>query len=126
MPPRKKGAPAKAPKTKVQTSVKDEVEAALKWLKSNSTRKTREGMARYGIPSDNALGVTMSNLKVLAQRLGRNHELAAAIWETGVYEARMLASLIDEPGARHVRANGPLVPRLRQLGHLRHSVFCPF
>jgi 3-methyladenine DNA glycosylase AlkD len=55
-------------------------------------------MARYGIPSDNAFGVTMANMKVLAKRLGRNHELAAALWETGWYEARMLTSFVDEPG----------------------------
>ena len=54
-------------------------------------------MARYAIPSDNAYGVTMTNMKVLAKRLGREHELAAALWDTGVYEARMLASLVDEP-----------------------------
>ena len=84
-------------KKKVQHALEDEVQSALTWLKRHSSKKTREGMARYAIPSDNALGVTMANMKVLAKRLGRNHELAAALWDTGVYEARMLASLIDEP-----------------------------
>jgi len=55
-------------------------------------------MARYGIPSDHALGVTMSDIKTLGRELGRNHRLAAALWDTGVYEARMLASFIDDPG----------------------------
>lgn len=54
-------------------------------------------MARYGVPSDNALGVTMSNMKKLGKELGPNHALAAALWDTGLYEARMVASLIDEP-----------------------------
>jgi 3-methyladenine DNA glycosylase AlkD len=54
-------------------------------------------MARYAIPSHNAFGVSMANMKVLAKRLGRNHELAAALWDTCWYEARMLATLIDEP-----------------------------
>jgi len=54
-------------------------------------------MARYGIPSDNAFGVSVANIRVLARRLGRNHELAAALWETGWYEARMLTSFVDEP-----------------------------
>jgi 3-methyladenine DNA glycosylase AlkD len=39
----------------------------------------------------------MANMKVLAKQLGRNHELAAALWETGWYEARMLTSFVDEP-----------------------------
>ena len=54
-------------------------------------------MARYGIPSDNALGVSVADIRILAKRLGRNHDLAAALWETGVYEARMLTAFIDEP-----------------------------
>ena len=89
--------PPRATKNRLQHALEDEVQSALAWLKRHSSKKTREGMARYAIPSDNAFGVTMSNMKVLAKRLGRNHELAAALWDNGVYEARMLASLIDEP-----------------------------
>jgi 3-methyladenine DNA glycosylase AlkD len=80
-----------------QRSTEVELEGALSWLKRHSSKATRDGMARYGVPADNALGVTMSNLKVLAKQIGRNHALAAALWDTGGYEARMLASLIDEP-----------------------------
>lgn len=54
-------------------------------------------MARYAIPSDKALGVAYKDMKVLAKRLGRDHELAAALWDTGVYEARMVASFVDDP-----------------------------
>lgn len=93
----KKSTPPEATKKRVQHSLEDEVQSALTWLKRHSSKKTREGMARYAIPSGNAFGVTMANMKVLAKRLGRNRELAAALWDTGVYEARMLASLIDEP-----------------------------
>ena len=97
MPAMKKRTSVKPTKNSVKGSLDDEVQSALAWLKRHSTRKTREGMARYAIPSDNAFGVTMTNMKVLAKRLGRHHELAAGLWDTGVYEARMLASLIDEP-----------------------------
>jgi 3-methyladenine DNA glycosylase AlkD len=54
-------------------------------------------MARYAIPSDNALGVAMRDIKALGKRLAPNHELAAALWDTGIYEARMAASFIDDP-----------------------------
>jgi 3-methyladenine DNA glycosylase AlkD len=80
-----------------QPSLEDEVQSVLTWLKRHSTKATRDGMARYGIPSDHAFGVTMANMKVLAKRLGRNHELAAALWHTRWYEARMLTSFVDEP-----------------------------
>ena len=39
----------------------------------------------------------MKDIKALGTRLGRNHKLAAALWATGVYEARMLASFVGEP-----------------------------
>jgi len=97
VPPRKKNPPARTGTQVAQLSLEDEVQAALTWLKRHSTKRTREGMARYGIPSDNALGVSVADIRVLAKRLGRNHELAAALWRTGCYEARMLASFVDEP-----------------------------
>lgn len=78
-------------------SVADEVQSALRWLKAHSTKATLNGMARYAIPSDHALGVAMKDIKALGQQLGHNQELAAALWETGVYEARMLASFVGDP-----------------------------
>ena len=89
--------PAKAARTKAQHSLDDEVEPALTWLKRHGTKRTRDGMARYGIPSGNALGVSVADIRLLAKRLGRNHELAAALWATGVYEARMLTAFVAEP-----------------------------
>lgn len=80
-----------------KASLEDEVQSALKWLKSHSTRATLDGMARYAIPSNKAFGVAMRDMKVLGKKLGRNHELAAALWDTGVYEARMVCSFVDDP-----------------------------
>jgi hypothetical protein len=40
-------------------------------------------MARYAIPSDKAFGVPVGKIQQLAKRLGRNHELATALWESG-------------------------------------------
>jgi len=92
-----KRAPAKATRKRAQHSHEDEVQSAIAWLKRHSTKRTREGMARYGIPSNNAFGVPVGTIQQLAKRLGRNHELAGALWDTGWYEARMLSSFVDEP-----------------------------
>ncbi len=74
------------------------VQEALAWLKANSSAKTREEMApRYGIVTDRAFGVSMANMQVLAKQLGRDHGLAQALWDTGWYEARMVACMIDDP-----------------------------
>ena len=73
------------------------VESALAWLKKHSTKAKRDGMARFAIPSDAAYGVAMKDIKALGKTLGRDHELALALWDTGVYEARMLASFVGDP-----------------------------
>ena len=62
-----------------------------------STKRDRENLKRFGITANKAFGVSMVNMQKLAKRLGRNHELAAALWKTGWYEARMLTSFVDEP-----------------------------
>jgi 3-methyladenine DNA glycosylase AlkD len=54
-------------------------------------------MARYAIPSDKAFGASVGSLQKLAKTLGRSHALAGALWESGWYEARMLAAFVDEP-----------------------------
>ena len=73
------------------------VDDVVAWLKRSGSKKTIDGMARYGIPSTRALGVTMAAMKGMAKTLGRDHALAEALWATGWYEARMLAALVDEP-----------------------------
>jgi len=72
----------------------DEVVATLKRL---GTKATVDAMARYAITSDNAVGVTVGALRDLGKQIGRNHELALALWDTGVYDARMLVPFVDEP-----------------------------
>ena len=74
-----------------------QVEQVLSWLRRTGSQAGRDGMARFAIPSDRAFGVPVGALRQQARRLGINHELAAGLWETGWYEARMLAVFVDEP-----------------------------
>ena len=74
-----------------------QVQEAVAWLERMSTRRDRENLVRFGINAKRALGVSVAKIQVLAKRLGRNHDLAAALWDTGWYEARLLTSFIDEP-----------------------------
>lgn len=69
----------------------------LAFLKKRGTQKNIDGMARYAIVARNIYGVSVGDLRVLAKKLGKSHELAAALWKTNVYEARMLAAFVDEP-----------------------------
>ena len=77
--------------------MKTRVDAALGWLRKHSSKSVRDGMLRYAIPNDDALGVRMNNIQKLGKQLGRDHALALALWKTGVYEARMLTAYVDEP-----------------------------
>lgn len=54
-------------------------------------------MARFGIHPKNTYGVSIPILRKMAKELGRNHSLASELWESGVHEARILASMIDMP-----------------------------
>jgi 3-methyladenine DNA glycosylase AlkD len=79
------------------TSVAERVNKTLNWLEKRGSRKNRDGMARYGIVARKVYGVSMGTMKTLAKELGRDHELALALWDTGWYEARILTSFVDEP-----------------------------
>ncbi|MGD0226504.1 MAG: DNA alkylation repair protein [Terriglobia bacterium] len=57
-----------------------------------------EGMARFGIVAKKVYGGwSIPDLKKLAREIGREHALAHELWASEVYEARVLATLIDEP-----------------------------
>jgi 3-methyladenine DNA glycosylase AlkD len=69
----------------------------MQWLERQGTKRTVEGMARYGITAERAFGVPMGMLLSLRKRLGQDHTLSLALWETGWYEARLLAALVGDP-----------------------------
>lgn len=72
---------------------------AIKALESLADPENVKGMARYGISTEGTLGVPMPEIKKLAKKAGRNHALALRLWDSGIHEARILASLVDDPAA---------------------------
>lgn len=67
-------------------------------LQALGTWANREGMARFGIKTERALGVSIPSIRGLAQRIGKkDHVLAQELWSTGQHEARILATIIDDP-----------------------------
>ena len=42
-------------------------------------------------------GIGLTRLRKLAKEIGRDHELARQLWKTRVYDARVIALLIDDP-----------------------------
>lgn len=72
-------------------------------LKGAASEEHRSGLARHGIPRDNALGVPMEKIKHAARRFEPVHEIAFSIWNTEAYEVRLMVVHLADP-ARIPRA----------------------
>jgi 3-methyladenine DNA glycosylase AlkD len=66
-------------------------------LKSMGNAKSAAGMARYGIKSDRALGISIPKLQALAKKIGTDRKLAGQLWASAIHEARILACMIEDP-----------------------------
>jgi 3-methyladenine DNA glycosylase AlkD len=76
------------------------VSDALGWLERHGSKRIRDELEpRYGITTANAYGVAIRDIQTLAKQLGRDHDLAEALWRTGVYEARLLTAYVDDPSS---------------------------
>ncbi len=72
-------------------------EDVIQRLKSMANPDNVAGMARFGINSEGTLGISVAVLRGLAKEIGKEHDLAERLWKSGVHEARILTSLVDEP-----------------------------
>ncbi len=75
-------------------------EQVVEELRSMADPSNLEGQARFGIDISTSLGISMTQLRPVARRIGKDHELALRLWDSGIREARILATLVDDP--RHV------------------------
>jgi len=69
----------------------------LENLKSLSNPRAVEGMARFGINTARAYGISIAILRRMAREIGRDHDLAQELWASDIHEAQILASIIDDP-----------------------------
>lgn len=70
----------------------EELLAELRTLGSEKTRKT---YARHGIRGD-VLGVSYADLEKLTKRIRTDHALSLALWDSGVHDARILATKVAD------------------------------
>ena len=73
------------------------LEKVLKKLKMKARLDQLEGMAKYGIKTENRLGVAIPELRKMAKEIDKNHTLALKLWETEISDAMILAGMIDAP-----------------------------
>ena len=69
----------------------------IKELQKHFSQKNIDGMARFGIKSAKAFGVSSPVIKSIAKKIGKDHKLALELWETGYLEARSIALFIADP-----------------------------
>lgn len=66
-------------------------------LESLGTEQTRSTYRRHEM-SEPLFGVKWGDMRPLAKRIGTDHELAIGLWDTGNGDARVLATMIADPG----------------------------
>ena len=69
----------------------------LSHLEALADPANKAGMARFGINTARSYGISIPTLRALAKELKRDHALAQELWASGIHEARILASLVDNP-----------------------------
>jgi len=72
-------------------------ESIMKKLRSLSNPEAVKGMARYGINPKNNLGISIYKLRNVAKEIGKDHELALKLWNSGIHDARLLACFVEDP-----------------------------
>ncbi|HEX6581286.1 MAG TPA: DNA alkylation repair protein [Actinomycetota bacterium] len=76
-----------------------EVHAVIAELRDRADPSRKPGMARVGIDISKALGLGVPDIRAIAKRCGTDQSLALELWRTGIHEARILATLVADPGA---------------------------
>ena len=72
-------------------------EEVLTRLRSLSNAENVAGMARFGITTNDALGISIYVLRDIAKEIGTDQGLAEELWDSDVHEARVLAGYIADP-----------------------------
>jgi len=65
-------------------------------IKKNSSEKARKAKAYFGINDSGSYGLTSPQMRTIAKAAGKNHALALELWETGIHEARHIATMIAD------------------------------
>lgn len=69
----------------------------LKWLHDNRNEDNITGMSRFAISGDSIMGISVPVLRAKAKKYPKNTLLAHRLWDSGIHEARIMASMIADP-----------------------------
>lgn len=75
----------------------DRYQQILARLESRADPARVESQERFGVTTSNvSYGIPVPALRAMAKEIGKDHDLAEQLWSSGVHEARLLATLIDD------------------------------
>lgn len=72
-------------------------EEIIQQLHQSGNKAYKEQAVHFGVSAGISLGVSIPVLRKIARSISTDHALAQALWKTGIHEARILASMIDDP-----------------------------
>jgi 3-methyladenine DNA glycosylase AlkD len=72
-------------------------EEIIRKIESLADPAAVQGMARFGINTQRAHGVSFYVLRDMAKKIKKDHTLAQQLWASDIHEARLLATFIDRP-----------------------------
>ena len=79
-----------------KTPPKAAVDDVVDWLKRTGSPRQAAALARYGLPTTNAYGISVAALRAYAKKIGTDHALAMQLWDSGSLDARLLASFVAD------------------------------
>jgi len=76
----------------------DELDVLIEQLIEMARPEAVENAAGFGIaPQTKFYGVAVSALRKMGKKIGNDHELAGSLWESNIHDARILATIVDDP-----------------------------
>jgi 3-methyladenine DNA glycosylase AlkD len=82
-----------------KAAARTDVKTAVAWLKAHGSEKFRQGLIRFGLPTDKAFGLPVGTIQTYGKSIGTDHALAKALWKSGWTDARMLAAFVGDADA---------------------------
>ena len=72
-------------------------EQVIEQLRARAKPDQLAGMARFGLTGEKRLGVAVPEMREIAKEVGHDQALSLALWQTGIIDAMIVASMVGVP-----------------------------
>lgn len=77
--------------------MENRVNDIIQWMESQRDAGAVKSYTRFGITGARVYGISTPRLMAKARELGRDHSLGLRLWQTGIHDARLLATMVADP-----------------------------